>query len=253
MTASLWLLAGSVSTLCRTLELERLLSDDERRRVAAFGNAERQAQYTVGRGVLRQLLSSTLGVSARDIALDVQASGRPCLHAQHQSTLSFSISHTRDLVCWALHPTGPIGVDVEPLQRPRDVAVLAQRFFHAKEHAYVAAASSAVDARARFLQCWTLKEAWFKAFSGSQSVVLSDLGFDLDNATKEVTPLQSTSTPRLRLWSSLFGRQAREVDHVLALAWQGGANEELRSWCLDPDTLAPESLRLAAAFQFPRE
>lgn len=251
MTASLWLLAGDASTLSATLELERLLTDGERQQAASFGSAERRAQYTVGRGVLRQLLSSMLNVPSAEIELALEPSGRPRLHPKHLSTLSFSISHTQDLVCWALHPQSQIGVDTEPLQRPRDVGSLAARFFHTRERDYVDAARSEQDAKRRFLQCWTLKEAWFKAFAGGKSLVLSELGFDFDSATKQVTPIHARPTPDLQLWSSEWTQQGL-TGHVLALAWQGH-NDDVRCWRLSSNTLIPESLRLKPAFQFPVE
>jgi phosphopantetheine--protein transferase-like protein len=244
MTASLWLLAGSASKLCTTLELERHLSDDERRRVATFGNAERRAQYTVGRAVLRQLLSSLVGIPGDDLELELEASGRPRLHPKHQSSVTFSITHTRDLVCWALHPKAVIGVDVEAVHRPREVNSLAERFFHPCERAFVASATTQTAAQRRFLQCWTLKEAWFKAFAGSQSLVLSELGFDLDITTKQASPVHDNPVPDLRLWSADWD------DHVLALAWRGGSQEDVRCWRLEPSTLVPQSLRLDADFQF---
>jgi 4'-phosphopantetheinyl transferase len=251
MTASLWLLAGDASTLSTSLDLERSLDDGERQHAASFGNAERRAQYTVGRGVLRQLLSSMLNVPSTEIELVVEPTGRPRLHPKHQSTLSFSISHTRNLVCWALHPQSAIGVDTEPLQRPRDVGSLAARFFHTCERDYVDAARSEQDAQRRFLQCWTLKEAWFKAFAGSKSLLLSELGFDFDDATKQVTPVHAGPTAQLHLWSSVLTQQGLG-EHVLALAWQG-RNDEVRCWRLNSSTLIPESLRLKPAFQFPAE
>lgn len=251
MTASLWLLAGDASTLCRTLELERLLSDGERQQAASFGSLERRAQYTVGRGVLRQLLSSMLSLPGTEIELVLEPTGRPRLHPKHQSTLSFSISHTQDLACWALHPQSVIGVDTEPLQRPRDVGSLAARFFHTRERDYVDAARSEQDAKRRFLQCWTLKEAWFKAFAGSRSLVLSELGFDFDSATKRVAPIHENTTPDLQLWSSELTQHGL-MGHVLALAWQGG-NDDVRCWRLSSSTLIPESLRLKPAFRFSAE
>jgi 4'-phosphopantetheinyl transferase len=249
MTASLWLLTGDASTLCATLELERLLSGGEQQQAASFGSAQRRAQYTVGRAVLRQLLSSMLNVPGPEIELVLEPSGRPCLHPKHQSTLSFSISHTQDLVCWALHPHSVIGVDTEPEPRPRDVAALAARFFHSCERDYIAAARSERDAKHRFLQCWTLKEAWFKAFAGSKSLVLSELGFDFDNATKQVTPIHASPTPDLQLWSSEL-TQPGSAGHVLGLAWRGN-DDDVRCWRLSSSTLIPESLRLKPAFRFP--
>jgi phosphopantetheinyl transferase len=244
MTASVWLLSGSAAGLCATLGLERLLSDSERQLVSTFGSAERRAQFTVGRTVLRQLLSAMLGMPAVEIELELEPSGRPRLHSKHQSSVTFSISHTQDLMCWALHPTNVIGVDVESVRRVREVNSLAERFFHSCERDFVAAATTPTEAQRRFLQCWTLKEAWFKAFAGSQSLVLSELGFDLDVTTEQATPVHDSPVPDLRLWSADWD------DHVLALAWRGGSHEDVRCWRLDPSTLIPQSLRLKPRFQF---
>jgi 4'-phosphopantetheinyl transferase len=245
MTASLWLLTGSASTLCSTLNLASQLSDAERQQVASFASVERRAQFTVGRVVLRKLLAAMLDLPASEIELQLEASGRPRLHPKHASTVSFSISHTRDVVCWAIHPTSSIGIDVEHLERARDATALAERFFHPREREYVAAAADEFERKCRFLQCWTLKEAWFKAFAGSRSLTLSELGFDFDESMHSVTPLQSTSTQQLRLWSTV------SKEHILTLAWQGPSSEQVQCWRLSSHALEPETFRLSPVLEYP--
>src|SRR5690348_8283064 len=80
--------------------LERLsenLSVDERARAARFHAALHRTRYTVARGVLRNLLSSYLGIPPATVAFTQNAHGKPSLTPSGGiADLRFNLSHSHD-------------------------------------------------------------------------------------------------------------------------------------------------------------
>ena len=84
--------------------------------------------------------------------------GKPFLQNAH---IAFNLSHSRDLAVLALSQSGPLGIDLEFIDRQVDIAGLAQSCFTPQEAA-VLAALAAPEQAARFFAFWTAKEARMK-------------------------------------------------------------------------------------------
>ena len=138
--------------------LETLLEASERRRHAAFRQAADRERFLLGRAALRLLLGAWLSVPPEAVPLPTGLHGKP--HCPGGP--SFNLSHSGDLVLLALHPSRPVGVDVEAL-RP-DVAwePVAQRLFTSVEQEALQACPAA-ERPGAFLDHWCRLEARLKA------------------------------------------------------------------------------------------
>jgi len=131
------------------------LQPSERRRAARMLE-QVGTRWMASRHALRTLLSDALNRPAATLAIDTDVFGRPCVAGSEH--VHFSVSHSANVCVIGLAPR-PLGVDVEVLCRVRDAQDLARRHFTPAEIR---------DWRddpsdARFLRCWTRKEACLKA------------------------------------------------------------------------------------------
>ncbi|HTA17113.1 MAG TPA: hypothetical protein VK786_05150 [bacterium] len=123
---------------------------EEDARFRGMGAPIRAAQYKAGRWLLRRLCSEYAGLPMDAIRLNAQ--GAPVAHGPAGMEIPhLSLSHSGDWVA-ATACSGPAGVDVERLGRPRDWRGLA-------EHLKLGVAGD----EATVLRAWTETEARFKA------------------------------------------------------------------------------------------
>lgn len=150
--------------------LGRSLSLEEQVRAARFRHPWSRTSFVAGRGILRQLLGSHLGLDPEAVPISLSVYGKPeC--AFSGSGISFSLSHSKNLLLLALGRARSLGVDVEYVDRNVPALQLARRFF-ADEEA-LAIASRKGDVRHRlFFEIWVQKEACLKAVGRGLSIPL---------------------------------------------------------------------------------
>ena len=167
------------SATAATVEAARVtLSAGERLRADRFHFAEDCRDYTLAHDLLRRCLSTYRPVEPDAWDFQTDAAGKPSLRSD--PTLSFNLSHTRPLVACAIAAGTPVGIDVERTTRLVDAGELAERYFSPFEVASLArCAESAV--RPRFLELWTLKEAFVKAVGVGLTMSLDSMSFALDD------------------------------------------------------------------------
>lgn len=139
-------------------EAAALLSPSETARAARFHFDRDRDRYVRGRGFLRHTLGKTLGQPAAGLVLTEGPQGKPALTGDD---LAFNLSHSRDLAVLALSTRGPIGLDIEFVDRKLDIAGLGQSCFDADEIA-VLDSLPATARQTRFFAFWTAKEARMK-------------------------------------------------------------------------------------------
>lgn len=109
---------------------------------------------TPGREIAARIASRYLGVDVRDIVLEINQWGKPCLEGNGR--LHFNLSHCRGDMA-AAFASEPVGFDMERKGRKADFVGLARRFFSPDE---------AIEIERRggdlFLEWWTAKEAILK-------------------------------------------------------------------------------------------
>ena len=142
-------------------DVARMLSLDERRRSDAYRVEAVRRRFVIGRGILRVLLGSYLGIDGDAVHFTYSPSGKPLLAARHASDLTFSVSHSHDTAVYAVARVAAIGVDVERL-RPVGHRAIVERYFSPAERAAYRALPESQQQLAFFLG-WTRKEALLKA------------------------------------------------------------------------------------------
>jgi 4'-phosphopantetheinyl transferase len=140
-----------------------LLDTNEVERADRFYFAKDRNRFTVARGVLRQLLGTSLKLDPREIRFVYGPQGKPSLAApQSSSGLRFNLSHSGEVALVAMSHNLELGIDVEQVRADFASGEIATRFFSPEECAKLETlpAHESVDA---FFNCWTRKEAYIKA------------------------------------------------------------------------------------------
>ncbi len=111
--------------------------------------------------ILQQLLQNTLNSST---AVDIYKNthGKPYL----KEPVCFSHSNSKNLHAYVVSSHHEIGIDVEFINRKRNVLKLAQRYFHASEAEYLNRMPKS-KIHDHFYVLWSKKEAWCKLEGGT--------------------------------------------------------------------------------------
>jgi len=158
---------GVFRSLAETLEGVEILSDEERKRGEAFIHPISQKAFFMGRVLLRQVLREFVD----EVILEIGPHGKP--RCRSSDAPAFNLSHTTDGILAVFSPHGPVGADMEPLNRqPKNPDRLAQKVFTDKERQRLAAGER------DFLSLWTRKESVLKAmgtgFAGGAGTLETD-------------------------------------------------------------------------------
>ncbi|MEO8497156.1 MAG: 4'-phosphopantetheinyl transferase superfamily protein, partial [Planctomycetota bacterium] len=135
--------------------------------------------------------------------------------AAAEPRLRFSLSHTRGLAACLIARHVDVGVDVEPVDNKVNAMSIGERYFSAYESRQLAELSG--DARhERFLEYWTLKEAYVKACGVGLSVPLDDFFFYRDGDETWQIEFSSQAHSPPNAWQFWCGRPT--PDHILSIA-----------------------------------
>jgi len=209
--------------------LRSLLPDDEIARLADFRAVTAHRLHLVARSLQRLMLSRLCpGVAPRDWRFDRPASGRPSVSPEHALEVDFNLAHTRGLVVMAMARGATVGIDVESLERRRSLEI-ARRYFSAREIAALEALPAEAQPR-RFIELWTIKEAYLKAIGTGISGGLGSMTFDWRDGGIR---FERASDPDAGRWQ--FRQWNPGEAHVLALA------------CLAPDAVTLSRREITAA------
>lgn len=140
-----------------------LLSPAELGKADRYSTESSRAAYQSGRANLRWILGRYLDTAPENLSFVTGRYGKPGLDAQiHRHPPEFSLSHSHGVGLLAVARRVRVGVDIEWHDPARDIGLLANSTFSAKEHS----AWSRLVERARFesfFQIWVCKEAFIKA------------------------------------------------------------------------------------------
>ena len=204
------------------------LSEAERTRYARFRFARDQRDYAIAHDLLRRCLSRYEPVHPVDWQFELEPRGKPQLASTHHlpenggPSLLFNLSHTRGLVAAGVARRFAIGIDVEVLRRFADATDVARRFFSPSEVEALEACPE--EARlVRFVELWTLKEAFLKATGEGVSERLREISFDLGQP--EVLSFSAAYPLDLTNWH--FALYAPTPASRLAVAGYGPAHPSI--------------------------
>jgi 4'-phosphopantetheinyl transferase len=192
------------------------LSREERARAERLRGEPLRHAFAVARALLRGSLSRYCDVAPEQWSFAAQAYGRPYVAGPaHAPPLRFNLSHTRGLIACAVTRDVEVGCDVEDLERRTEPLPLAERYFAPREVAELKGLAPEPQ-RARFLEYWTLKEAYLKARGLGLRVPLERFVFELPAQGPIRAHFEAGLDERPERWQFALLRPTRS--HVLALA-----------------------------------
>lgn len=154
-----------------------LLSGPERARWQRLVRPLDRQEYLIAKALVRTTLSRYATIDPRGWTFDVGSHGKPRIsNAVRTPPLEFSLSHTPGLVALAVTSVGEVGLDVECVRETPDDLAIARRYFARLEADRLEALPPA-ERRRRFLEYWTLKEAYVKATGQGLSADLQQFWF----------------------------------------------------------------------------
>lgn len=223
-------------------QLYATLSADERERAGRYRFLHDRQHFVAARAWLRALLSTYLGTTPGQVHLRYNPHGKPELDSicspnpsrapssmpvtmsadtanrAARDTLHFNLSHSDDLVLYAMTRGRQVGIDVERVRPGFADETLAERFFSPRELATLRSLPAAEQERA-FFAGWVRKEAYFKARGEGLTVPMDSLNVSL--APRGTAALLSSAAEQAeqRRWS-LHDLDVGP-DYVAALAVEG--------------------------------
>jgi 4'-phosphopantetheinyl transferase len=156
-------------------EARSVLSLEERARADRFVFERDRRDFIAAHALLRGVLSHHSDLPHDRWQFESEAAGKPFLAGQ--SELQFNIAHTRGLVACALSLAGPVGIDVESIESERDIESISESYFAQTEVIELKACEEGLHRQARFIELWTLKEAYLKALGAGLGRPLDEIAF----------------------------------------------------------------------------
>ena len=161
----------------------------ERGRYARYRQEADRQMFLLGRVMARRLVGRALDVEPRSWRWQEGERGRPEV-GEPAARVSFNLAHSAGLVVCAISHERDVGVDVEHRHRPPTDPQMVRRFCSPSEADDIER-HGADGWRDRFLQYWTLKEAYLKARGVGIAVPLAEVSFTIDDSGVRVSFLRS--------------------------------------------------------------
>jgi len=205
-------------TLALDPDARAILAADDLAHIARLRFEHDREIAQASRALQRRALSSCTDVAPDAWRFVADNNGRPRIAAPAGApALCFSVANTRGLVACAVSVAREVGLDVENW-RDDAPAALIERCFGPDERTALASLPTAAQSR-RFVELWTLKEAYIKARGLGLSLPLERISLTLDDGV-----------PRLALDPSLdddaaswqFALWSPNASHAAALCVRRG-------------------------------
>ena len=197
------------------------LSDEERARADRYLSADDRHLFLVAHALLRSTLSRYGRRRPEEWQFTTGEHGRPELIGESVAATrpGFSLSHTHGLVACLVSDEVDCGVDVEGRGRVADPRGLAARYFsRAERDALDALPDTQVDTR--FLEYWTLKEAYVKARGLGLELPLDGFRFTFEGRRPIGVVFGARIPDQAQRWQ--FEQCRPGPGHVLAVAVRRG-------------------------------
>ena len=201
-----------------------LLDPQELERHSRFHFARDRCLYAAAHELVRRVLSRYEPVPPESWRFVVNKYGRPSIATADAAGLRFNLSHTEGLVAVVVSRGRDVGVDVEVqlrLSRPMDIA---DRFFSSREVENLRSQIPTAQPY-RFLDFWTLKEAYIKARGLGLAIPLDSFSFVLEDQTPPRVIFEASGHGDPDHWQ--FHLQRRSGAARLAVAVERGAGPDL--------------------------
>lgn len=174
---------NEVHVVLANLELEiysmpkylRDLSLTERTRAQHLRFDHDRRRFVIGKGLLRNLLGSYMGMEPNEIQFTTGPSGKPEIAERLQSKhgpIHFNQSHSGHLGIYVFSKNRKVGVDVEEVRPFADMEQVASLLLSTHEMA-VFQSLSPEEKQTAFFSAWTHKEAFVKALGKGLTLPLN--------------------------------------------------------------------------------
>src|SRR5688572_1734331 len=162
-----------------TKYFDNILAEDEINRANRFRFHKDRERFVAGRGLLRMILSSYVGMPANEIIFTYGCYGKPGLHRQDsRPAIEFNLAHSGGTAIYAITRDRRVGVVIEMIKDEFPLERVAEHFFSNVEMAALRSLPQPMQ-RIAFFKCWTRKEAFIKAVGDGLSCPLSDFDVSL--------------------------------------------------------------------------
>jgi len=86
-------------------------------------------RFLYSRGILKLLLSNYLDIPAKDVLITYNDKGKPSIDKSiNDVNINFNLSHSRELITFVFTLENAIGVDMEYIDRAKNIMGIAKRF-----------------------------------------------------------------------------------------------------------------------------
>jgi 4'-phosphopantetheinyl transferase len=195
---------------------QKILSVDEMERATKFHFEKDRRKFIMARGALRKILGYYLTMKPQEINFEYTSFGKPIIaDKQNNDNINFNLSHSDELVLYAVTRNRKIGIDVECIRNNIDVLQVANKFFSSNEIA-VLQNTDKENRHKEFFQLWTRKEALIKGLGEGISFPLEQIDVSLINENSSSPVILPGKYKECLEWyvQDLF----QENDYVAAIA-----------------------------------
>jgi 4'-phosphopantetheinyl transferase len=212
-----------------------VLSDEERARRDRFVFDRDRRDFVAAHALVRRMLSRYGETEPADWRFDTDAHGKPSVVPAQAGTppLVFNLSHTHGLVACAVARATALGIDVERVDRMTLGPEIATRYFAAAEIRMLNAQAAERYAE-RFIELWTLKEAYIKAVGTGLAHPLDSFAFGFEGSAG----LRFAAPPGVAAPDWQFLLAVPTANTRLAIAVSGSAN---RPWRIAMQRIGPDT------------
>jgi 4'-phosphopantetheinyl transferase len=187
---------------------KKLLCQDEHKRHDRFKFQKLKTNFLITRALARTTLAEYLGCNPNDLTFGTNSYGKPSLEG-----ISFNLSHTDGLIALGVMKNQLFGIDTENLDRKITEKNIAKRFFAEPEYQEIMECTG-IERKLKFLQFWTLKEAYIKAVGKGMAIPLDKFYFKIiDDEIKIQTEEDSKN------WQ--FQMFEFQKSHLISIASEG--------------------------------
>jgi 4'-phosphopantetheinyl transferase len=138
-------------------EAKKLLDQEAIDYAERFKAKEERHRALLFHALARKEMGDVVHCSPKELIIVRPPRGRPHLR---DFSLHFNLSHTKQFGLIAVHPTHPIGVDIEEIKNDPSVLDIAKSHFHLAERKEIEAAKNPIEC---FYSFWCAREALLKA------------------------------------------------------------------------------------------
>jgi 4'-phosphopantetheinyl transferase len=225
LEAHIWFINPvSAIKLWSASNLWMLLSEEERSKNNKFHFADDRRDRLIARAFIRILLAHYADVDPRDWQFIRNKYGKPEILAPAATQLRFNLSYAHDLIVIGITKKIDCGIDVEHIRHIDNIQQLARRFFSSSEAAELEAWEEETACE-RFLEYWTLKEAYLKARGIGLSLQTNQFAFELKGNGKILFSADATLTEDPTAWQFVQFRPI--ATHIVSLALRRPPNKDI--------------------------